>query len=157
MSNFKTLDFQNYEESLWQEPNATKQTLWHEPANRYGSIPEPLYRLRVSVLNNDQGRDDCPLRMFVYPTLECLKSATTAINDTFGGAFPKCKIQMGGIEGRGAKTTDEQMMAGMDDGRTESCVLRFETQSADETWAQFLKRLNNLEERWTLDSGEAEA
>lgn len=83
-----------------------------------------------------------------------LEAAMTEINDAFGGAFSECKVQSGGIEGRGAATTDEKVMAATDDGRTESVVLGYETQSADESWAQFLKRLNNLEERWTVDSGE---
>lgn len=70
MSDFKTADFKSYEESVWQEPNPVKQTLWHEPANKYGSIPQPLYRLRLSVLNNDRGRDDCPTRIFVSSYLD---------------------------------------------------------------------------------------
>lgn len=45
-------------------------------------------------------------------------------------------------------------MAATDDGRTESVVLRFETQNADESWTEFVKRLDTLEERWTVDSGE---
>jgi hypothetical protein len=89
--------------------------------------------------------------------LESLKSATTAINNTFGGAFPKCNIEMGGVEATGATNTDEQMMAALNDGRTETRVLGFDTQNADETWAQFLKRLNTLEERWTVDNGDVEA
>lgn len=64
---------------------------------------------------------------------------------------------MGGVEATGAKTTDEQMMAALNDGRTETCVLGFDTQDADETWAQFLKRLNTLEDRWTVDNGDVEA
>lgn len=51
-------------------------------------------------------------------------------------------------------TTEEKVMAATDDGRTESVVLEYETQSADESWTQFLKRLSQLEERWTVDSGE---
>ena len=64
---------------------------------------------------------------------------------------------MGGVEATGATNTDEQMMAALNDGRTETRVLGFDTQNADETWAQFLKRLNTLEERWTVDNGDVEA
>lgn len=65
MSEFKSLDFKTYEQAMWQQPKPSNQALWHEPSNRYGSIPEPLYRLRLSVLKNDQGSDDCPPRVFV--------------------------------------------------------------------------------------------
>jgi hypothetical protein len=70
MSDFKTSDFKNYEESTWQKPHPVKRTLWQEPANKYGSIPQPLYRLLVSVLNNDQGRTDYPTRIFVSSYFE---------------------------------------------------------------------------------------
>ncbi len=95
--------------------------------------------------------DTCPQ---VYPTRECLETANSEIKDVIGGAFSNLKIQKGGIEGRGATTTDENVMAATDDGRTESVVLRFETQNADESWTEFVKRLDTLEERWTVDSGE---
>ncbi len=72
MADFKTSDYKTYEQSMWQEPKASNQSLWHEPAERYGSIPEPLYRLRLSVLKDDQGANDCPARTFVSSTpIEC--------------------------------------------------------------------------------------
>ena len=43
-------------------------------------------------------------------------------------------------------------MAGVDDARTRSVVLLFDAQSADESWAEFVSRLEKLEERWTEES-----
>lgn len=61
----KNADFQPYSQNLWQNPSPQRQGLWQEPSHHFGSIPEPLYRLRLSVLNNNQGRDDCPARIYV--------------------------------------------------------------------------------------------
>ena len=44
------------------------------------------------------------------------------------------------------------MMAGVDDGRTTSVLLMFESQSADESWTEFVLRLENLEKRWTMET-----
>lgn len=74
MSEFSGIEYKTYEQEMWQEPKTSKQALWHEPANRYGTIPEPLYRLRISVLKNEQASDDCPLRMFVRLLLESTRN-----------------------------------------------------------------------------------
>ncbi|MCJ1276205.1 hypothetical protein MMC21_004010 [Puttea exsequens] len=147
MTDFTPADIQPYSQSLWQKPTTPLRGLWQEPSHQYGSIPEPLYRLRLSVLHNNQGRDDCPTRIYLYPSLSTLTAATTEIDTSFGGAFPKCKIQHGGD-----RTTDEALMAGVDDARTRSVVLLFDAQSADESWAEFVSRLEKLEERWTEES-----
>ena len=65
MTDFKYADFQPYEQNLWHAPTIKSQGLWHESSYKFGTIPEPLYRLRLSVLNNNQGRDDCPSRIYV--------------------------------------------------------------------------------------------
>lgn len=62
-------DLRPYEQELWHAPTIKSQGLWREPSYKFGTIPEPLYRLRLSALNNNQGRDDCPARIFVRDTL----------------------------------------------------------------------------------------
>lgn len=84
----------------------------------------------------------------IYPTLETLTNATNEIYDSFGGSFPKCKIQYGDPLG----ITDEAVMAGVEDGRTASVLLLFDPQSADETWIEFVARLEKLERRWTVET-----
>ncbi len=63
-----------------------------------------------------------------------------------------CTIQMGGRleDDHGASTTDEAVLGALEDGRTESVVLNFDSQEADETWKEFLEQLKKLEERWTV-------
>ncbi|MCJ1457495.1 hypothetical protein MMC28_007863 [Mycoblastus sanguinarius] len=151
MTDFKYADFQPYEQNLWHAPTIKSQGLWHESSYKFGTIPEPLYRLRLSVLNNNQGRDDCPSRIYVYPTLETFTNAINEIYDSFGGSFPKCKIQYGNPLGI-AKTTEEAVMAGVDDARTRSVVLLFDPQSANENWTAFMARMANLEKRWTEET-----
>lgn len=59
------VDLRPYEQELWHAPTIKSQGLWREPSYKFGTIPEPLYRLRLSALNNNEGRDDCPVRIFV--------------------------------------------------------------------------------------------
>ena len=63
-----------------------------------------------------------------------------------------CTIQMGGCleDNEGARTTDEAVLGAVEDGNTESVVLDFNAQEADETWEEFLGQLSKLEERWTV-------
>ena len=63
-----------------------------------------------------------------------------------------CTIQMGGRfeDNERASTTDEAVLGAVEDGRTESVVLNFDTQEADETWKEFLGQLKKLEDRWTV-------
>ena len=53
---------------LWQKSGAAHKepALWQEPSHKFGDIPEPLYRLRLSVLKD--GRGGCPTKMFVCST-----------------------------------------------------------------------------------------
>ena len=43
-------------------------------------------------------------------------------------------------------------MAGVEDGRTASVVLLFDPQGADESWTEFVARLESLEKRWTVET-----
>ena len=63
-----------------------------------------------------------------------------------------CTIQMGGPLGgdEGARTIDEAVPGAVEEGTTESVVLNFDTQEADESWKEFLGQLKKLEEHWTL-------
>lgn len=63
-----------------------------------------------------------------------------------------CTIQMGGRleDDAGARTTDEAVLGAVEDGRTESVVLNFDTQEADESWKEFLGQLKKLEESWSV-------
>lgn len=36
-------------------------------------------------------------------------------------------------------------------GRTENVVIRYDTQTADESWGEFLKRLGEVERGWVVD------
>jgi hypothetical protein len=36
-----------------------------ETVDSINASPEPLYRLRISVLKDEEGTGDCPIRMFV--------------------------------------------------------------------------------------------
>jgi len=87
----------------------------------------------------------------LYPTLETLTNATNEIYDSFGGSFPKCEIRYGDPLGTG-ETTEEAVMAGVDDARTRSVVLLFDPQSADESWTEFMARVEKLEKRWTVET-----
>jgi len=41
------------------------QSIHQQGSESTDNIPEPLYRLRVSVLKDGEGSKDCPIRMFV--------------------------------------------------------------------------------------------
>ncbi|CAD6571117.1 MAG: hypothetical protein ASARMPREDX12_004134 [Alectoria sarmentosa] len=152
MTDFQRADFQPYEQNLWQKPTIKSQGLWQEPSHKFGSIPEPLYRLCLSALNDNRGCDDCPARIYIYPTLETLARAINKIHDSFGGAFPKCKIQYGDPLGTAGESPDEVVLASVDDSRTRSVTLLFDPQSADESWTDFVARLEGLEKRWTVET-----
>ena len=87
----------------------------------------------------------------IYPTLEIFTNAINEIHDSLGGSIPKCGIQYGDPLGTG-KTTDKAVMAGADDARTRSVVFLFDPQSADESWTEFVARLESLEKRWTVET-----
>lgn len=152
MADLQTPNWKPYEQTLWQEAEHRKETYWHHQKPQFAAISDPLYGLRLSVLKNGQGDRSCPMRFFVYDTLSSLREAVAAIKDTFGGAFPVCTIQMGGRleDDAGARTTDEAVLGAVEDGRTESVVLNFDTQEADESWKEFLGQLKKLEESWSV-------
>ena len=49
------------------------------------------------------------------------------------------------------------MLGAVEDGNTESVVLNYDTQKADETWEEFLAQLNKLEEHWTVHKADEDA
>jgi len=152
MADLQAPNWKPYEQTLWQEAEHRKDPYWHHQKPQFTNITNPLYGLRLSVLKNGQGHRDCLMKVFVYDTLPSLREAVAAIKDTLGGAFPVCTIQMGGCleDNEGARTTDEAVLFFEDAATTESVVLDFNAQEADETWDEFLGQLNKLEERWTV-------
>lgn len=46
---------------------AHNRAVGQESFDELNTTPEPLYRLRVAVLKDQEGSRDCPLRMFVRP------------------------------------------------------------------------------------------
>lgn len=48
--------------------------------------------------------------------------------------------------------TEEAVMAGVEDPRTRCIELLFDPKSADESWAEFVGRVENLEKRWTVET-----
>lgn len=186
----ETTDYKPYSQPLWQPPRPPSPALWQSPTTHFASTPNPLYRLRLSILRNNLGHDDCPPRVFVrspilsrfptishlssnlskpppsilpnilippkvYPTLPSLRYAIASIQAAFGGAFPTCTVQTGGVASTGP-TTEEAVMCGVEDGRTESVVLRWEREDADESWGAFVGRVQELERGWEGDVGEEE-
>lgn len=156
---------------------ATKSQQGHEHTGVFGDLPEPLYRLRLSVLHNNKGHHDCPSQMFVrahsqypfdrrissascqlanitpnqaFPSVQSLGRASAKINDVLGGAFSTYSIEKRGIDAIGEVTGDGEM-ENVEDGRTENVMIKFDSQTADETWKEFLTRLHNLESGWTKD------
>lgn len=53
------------QQSLCHYPTIKSQDLWQQHSYKHDTIAEPLYRLRLSALNNKQNRPDCPSRIFV--------------------------------------------------------------------------------------------
>ncbi|MCJ1435250.1 hypothetical protein MMC27_004622 [Xylographa pallens] len=120
---------------------ATEHTasLWHN----FSAFPShPVYHLRVSVLHNNEGHGDCPSRMFTFPTLASLSTATRHIDGTFGGAFSEYAIRKDGVE------APDPEGGRRGDGRTEDVVISYDSQTADESWAEFIGRLQKMEGRW---------
>ncbi|MCJ1412346.1 hypothetical protein MMC19_006440 [Ptychographa xylographoides] len=147
-------DFKPYEKPMWQSPAPTAQgqALWQEPTDQFGKIPEPLYRLRISILHNKQGHHDTPERIFVFPNQKCLSAASAKLSDVFGGAFSTYSIEKRPIGARGELTGDGEM-ENVEDGRTENVLMGFDSQTADESWKEFVGRLRAMEAGWTRDQG----
>ena len=46
----------------------------------------------------------------------------------------------------------EESAGGTEDGRTEDLTLEFDSQTADETWEEFIKRVKNVGTGWQTES-----
>ena len=77
-----------------------------------------------------------------FPTLALLASATRHIDGTFGGAFSEYGIRKEGVEAPDAEGGRRG------DGRTEDVVISYDSQTADESWAEFVGRLRRVEGGW---------
>lgn len=64
---------------------------------------------------------------------------------TFGGAFSEYKIVKEGVLG------DENLGGGIEDGRTEDVEIKFDSQTADESWHEFLGRMDIVKGDWEVE------
>jgi hypothetical protein len=74
-----------------------------------------------------------------------LRSAVDNFTDTFGGAFSEYIIVKEGVLG------GEGFGEGIEDGRTEDVKLKFDSQTADESWHQFLGRMDAVKRDWEVE------
>jgi len=114
-----------------------------KPTSEFDRFPEAHYHLRLAVLQDDEGHSDYPIHMFTFRTLATLSTAARKIEDMFGGPFSQYSLKKDGI---GALDIEG---GGLEDGRTESIVIQYDSQTADESWSQFIGRLHNAEVGWT--------
>ena len=64
---------------------------------------------------------------------------------TFGGAFSEYKIVKQGV--LGGKSDGE----GIEDGRTEDMEIKFDSQTANESWHEFLGRMDIVKRDWEIE------
>ena len=82
------------------------------------------------------------MRLQTFKFFTVLRTATSSFTSKFGSALSSYKIQrLGVLEERGDT----------EDGRTEDLTLEYDSESADETWEEFLKRLDVVEKDWQTD------
>lgn len=73
-------------------------------------------------------------------------SATHEIDAIFGSGLSAYKLKKYGV--------GEPGLERFEDGRTESVVVAYDSQTADENWEEFLTRLDQLKENWSVDESE---
>ena len=111
------------------------------------SIPEPLYRLRIEVLKDNIGAWEAPEHIFTFTSKSAATAAATHFRDTFGSGLSAYSITDG-------QSNHGDGDAGLDveDGRTDSLRLSYDSVTADESWKEFLVRLKGVEEGWTKET-----
>jgi hypothetical protein len=71
-----------------------------------------------------------------------LQAAVSSASTTFEGAFSEYTVAKEGVlEGPESQ--------GVEDGRTEDFLIRFDSETADEGWVSFLARMDNLTKGWS--------
>jgi hypothetical protein len=74
-----------------------------------------------------------------------LQNAVERLTTTFGGAFSEYDIVKGGV------LDGEGIYKGVEDGRTEDLKISFDSQTADETWHEFLGRIDAVKGDWQIE------
>ena len=145
------------------EPHVNLNYKHDEAVYQRSLIPDILYRLRLSVLKDNAGQADCPSQMFVsdllsfththrtdceesktFQSLTTLQAATSSITGKFGSGLSSYNIQKSGVLEKGA--------AGTEDGRTEDLTLGYDSETADESWTEFLERLRGVGKSWQTEA-----
>lgn len=73
-----------------------------------------------------------------------MKDAVDTLSETFGGAFSEYEIVKEGVlEGENG--------GGVEDGRTEDLMIKFDSQTADESWHEFLGRMDGAKKSWLVE------
>jgi len=127
--------------------SAHEAHLWDEPTTVTSAIPEPLYRLRISVVKDSEGQDDAPSKIFAFETYNHLLDACDKFRDTFG----RSELSGYKIEKSGLSEVSEGG-EGIEDGRTMGLTVEYDSVAADESWGEFLSRLSGVEKPWVRDA-----
>ena len=88
----------------------------------------------------------------VFPSVHTLTHATENLKSTFGGAFSTIKFEYRGVDDSGNQPSADGQTEAVEDGRTGNLVMKFDSQMADESWKEFLGRLEKLEDGWTAET-----
>jgi len=122
-------------------PMAFKHTLW-QPRRQEGA-KEPLWHLIVHVLKDQEGRGDCPSKIFTFKSLHHLTHAENRLEAEFGSVsdVKKCGIEI-----------PNAMGDRVNDGRCENITIEYDSESSLEGWKSFLGRLKSLEDEWEHES-----
>jgi len=73
-----------------------------------------------------------------------LQEAASCITGRFGSGFSTYKLTKLGVLKDGA--------GGTEDGRTEDVTIAYDSETADETWGEFLKRVHSVGTGWGTEA-----
>jgi len=125
------------------EPHVNLNHDHDEAMAQQNLIPDTLYRLRLSVLKDHEGHINCPSQMFTFKSFKALQEASSSITNAFGSGFSVYDIKRVGVLEEGTRGTE--------DGRTEDLTLEYDSEIADETWEEFLKRAKGVGKGWQTE------
>lgn len=78
-----------------------------------------------------------------FDTLATLETATKAITSQFGSGLSAYGIQKSGVL---------EEVRGTEDGRTEDLIVQYDSVNADESWDEFLGRVQNVGRSWKKEA-----
>ncbi|MCJ1354330.1 MAG: hypothetical protein MMC33_004318 [Icmadophila ericetorum] len=125
---------------------AASDILWSQQPRNFALLSPAQYRLHLSVLNDSEEHGDCLPRTFIFPSHADLTTANEKINTAFSGPFSEYVMTRCGSE-----TADYMDLSLEHGGRTDNVVIKFDSQTADESWGEFLRRLGEVESGWDVD------